>query len=155
MAFCSNCGTQLLEGSAFCSRCGRGTSSVAPISGSSPGLSDNAAGALAYVTIIPAILFLLIDPYKQKPFVRFHAFQSIFFCVTAFAVGVALSLIPFLGFFGWASLLLLVRLGFFVIWVVLVVKASQGKIWELPVIGALAKQQAGSQGASGPGQAYS
>ena len=40
------------------------------------GLSDNAAGALAYVTIIPAIVFLLVEPYNKNSFVRFHAWQS-------------------------------------------------------------------------------
>jgi uncharacterized membrane protein len=118
-------------------------------------LTDNAAGALAYVTIIPGIVFLLIDPYKQKHFVRFHAFQSIFFSIAAFAVSFALALVPFLGFIGWASLLMLVRLGFFAIWVVLVVNAANGKMWELPVIGSFAKQQARVQSAGATGQTSS
>ena len=41
------------------------------------GLSDTAAGALAYITFIPAIIFLVMPPYNTKPFIRFHAFQSI------------------------------------------------------------------------------
>ena len=36
------------------------------------GLSDNAAGALAYVTIIPAIIFLVVEPYNKNSFIRFH-----------------------------------------------------------------------------------
>src|SRR5579872_5032767 len=39
---------------------------------------DNLIAALAYVTFIPAILFVLIEPFKRNRFVRFHAFQSIF-----------------------------------------------------------------------------
>jgi len=31
------------------------------------GLSDNAAGALAYVTIIPAIIFLIVEPLTRTP----------------------------------------------------------------------------------------
>ena len=27
------------------------------------GLSDNAAGGLSYITIIPAIVFLILEPY--------------------------------------------------------------------------------------------
>ncbi len=42
------------------------------------GLSDNAAGAIAYITIIPAIIFLIVEPYNKNSFVRFHAWQSIF-----------------------------------------------------------------------------
>ena len=39
------------------------------------GLSDNAAAGIAYITIIPAIVFLIIEPFKRSPFVRFHAWQ--------------------------------------------------------------------------------
>ena len=42
------------------------------------GLTDNAAGAVAYITIVPAIVFLVIPPYNTNPYVRFHAWQSIF-----------------------------------------------------------------------------
>jgi len=42
------------------------------------GLSDNAAGALAYVTIIPAIIFLIVEPFNKNSYVRFHSWQSIF-----------------------------------------------------------------------------
>ena len=48
------------------------------------------AGALAYlVGAITGILFLVIDPFKSDRFVRFHAFQSIFFNLAwiAFARG--------------------------------------------------------------------
>ena len=52
------------------------------------GLSDNAAGAIAYITIIPAIIFLLVEPYNKSSFVRFHAWQSIFLGIAAIAVGI-------------------------------------------------------------------
>ena len=41
------------------------------------GLSDNAASALAYVTFIPAIIFLVLAPYNQKPVIKFHAIQEL------------------------------------------------------------------------------
>ena len=41
------------------------------------GLSDTAASALAYVTFIPALIFLLVAPYNQKPDIRFHAIQEL------------------------------------------------------------------------------
>jgi uncharacterized membrane protein len=50
------------------------------------GLSDNAAGAIAYITIIPAIIFLAVDPYKNSSYVRFHAWQCIFLCIAAVAL---------------------------------------------------------------------
>ncbi len=33
--------------------------------------------ALAYVTVIPAIVFLLVKRFRQNRFIRFHAWQSL------------------------------------------------------------------------------
>ena len=61
------------------------------------GLSNEAAGALAYVTIVPAIIFLLIEPYNKNSSVRFHSWQSIFLGIAAFAVNTVLTIIPVIG----------------------------------------------------------
>jgi uncharacterized membrane protein len=105
-------------------------------------LPNNVAGALAYVTPIPAIIFLLIDPFKTIRFVRFHSLQSIIFCVTAFVLQFALGIVSIvLGFMGIAFIGLLgtlISLGIFVLWIVLVIKAYQGQEFQLPVISGLA-----------------
>ena len=65
------------------------------------GLSDNAASGLAYLTFIPAIIFLAVPPYNQSPTVRFHSWQSIFLAIAWFAVWVVLvvvGMIPFVNF---------------------------------------------------------
>ena len=49
-----------------------------------PGLSDNSIGALAYCTPFPAIFFLAIHRYNKRPYVRFHAWQSLVFFAFAF-----------------------------------------------------------------------
>jgi uncharacterized membrane protein len=100
------------------------------------GLSDTAAGALAYITIIPAIIFLVMAPYNTKPFVRFHAFQSIGLFVLWFCAGFVIW-IPFLG---WA-----VGLALLVCWVLCILKASQGSRLKLPVISDFAAKQSGYQ----------
>src|SRR5229473_3317459 len=46
----------------------------------SSGMQNNVAAALSYITIV-GIVFLLIEPYNKIRFVRFHAFQSVFFAV--------------------------------------------------------------------------
>ena len=38
-------------------------------------LAENIAGALAYLTFIPAIAFLVLDPYNKNRFARFHSVQ--------------------------------------------------------------------------------
>jgi uncharacterized membrane protein len=110
------------------------------------GLADNVAGALAYVTIIPAILFLVLEPFNRRRFIRFHSFQCIFFAIAWTVVWIVLAFIGHIPFLGWATLLLwpLISLAGFVIWLILVIKAYQGKMFKLPMIGDMAEQQAGA-----------
>jgi uncharacterized membrane protein len=110
------------------------------------GLADNVAGALAYVTIIPAIVFLVVEPFNRKRFVRFHSFQCIFFWVAWMVLWIVLSIIAHIPFLGWATYLIwpLISLIGFIIWLILVLKAYQGQMFKLPVIGDMAEQQAGA-----------
>jgi uncharacterized membrane protein len=112
------------------------------------GLSDNAAGAIAYITIIPAIVFLVLPPYNTSSFVRFHAWQSIFLNLASIVLVIALSFFTVFGLmFGAFFFLLLTRLiwlAWFVVWVICVVKAVNGQRYKLPLIGDLAEKQAGS-----------
>ncbi|MFZ0687048.1 MAG: DUF4870 domain-containing protein [Terriglobales bacterium] len=146
MAFCPTCGTQIPDGT-ICPKCSagrdQGPNSLAP---AGAGLADNVAGALAYVTIIPAIVFLVLEPFNRKRFVRFHAFQCLFFTVAWIVIEIGLSFIAHIPLLGWATVLLwpLVGLAGFVIWLILVLKAYQGQMFKLPVIGDMAEQQAGA-----------
>jgi len=151
-SFCTNCGTQLPDGAHNCPSCGTAVGgvgpapAVAPTTASASGLTDNVAGLLAYITIIPAIIFLVIEPYNRSRFIRFHAFQSIFFHVGILIIYVVLGVISALPVLGWAFFLLwpLVGLGFLVLWILLLVKAYGGQMWKLPVVGDLAEKQAGA-----------
>lgn len=109
------------------------------------GLSDNAAGGIAYLTIIPAIVFLIIEPFKKSSYVRFHAWQSIFFFVAwalvDILVGVVQNLAPSAVFLT-LTLLQLVGLAFFVVWLIVLINAFSGKRIKLPIIGNVAQQQA-------------
>ena len=116
------------------------------------GMTDNLAGLLCYLAgIITGILFLVIEPYNKSKFVRFHAFQSIFLFVAWIGVWIVLAIFSMilhlvLGFWTAASLVGLlhtaVGLGFFVLWILLMVKAYQGQKFSLPIIGAIAEKQA-------------
>ncbi len=101
------------------------------------GLADNAAAALAYLTIIPAILFLVLEPYNRKPFIRFHAFQCIALSVVGF-VGSMLIVIPIIG---WLIDLVLFPV-LFVCWLLCVINAYQGKLFKLPILGAFVENLA-------------
>lgn len=102
------------------------------------GLTDNNAAGLAYVTIIPAIIFLVVAPYNQKPLIRFHAWQSIFLNIAWFAISI-IAIIPILGWliFAVGSLIL------FVAWIIVLLKALKGERYKLPLIGDIAEKQAG------------
>lgn len=150
MAFCTNCGGQVTEGATVCTTCGRAVGQTAgagaPVSPAvSPttatvggGLTENIAGMLAYITFIPAIIFLVLEPYNKNRFVRFHAFQCIFLSVVLFVIHLALMFIPLLG---WA-VSSLVSLAGFVLWLVCLIQAYGGKMWKIPVIGEMAEKQA-------------
>lgn len=116
------------------------------------GLQPNVAGALAYlVGFITGIIFLVIDPFKNDRFVRFHAFQSIFFHLTWIGfwiawtiVGIVLGAVSHgLFFIIQVPVHLLIWLGGFCLWLYLMYSAYQGKKVQLPVIGPLAARQAG------------
>jgi uncharacterized membrane protein len=121
---------------------------AAPVAAASSGLSENAAGAIAYLTIIPAIIFLVIEPYNKIPFVKFHSWQSIGLGVAAFLlqiivsmVQIALHFIP--GIFLLFTLVhLVVAVGLFLIWLLVILKASKGEWYKLPIIGEFAEKQA-------------
>ena len=114
-------------------------------------MAENVAGMLAYFTIIPAIIFLLIEPYNRNRFVRFHSFQCLFTAVALIVVDIALAivssilhLIPFLGWIVAAILWPLYGLATLALWLLLVIKAYQHEMFKLPFVGDLAEKQAGS-----------
>ncbi len=111
---------------------------VPPPVTASGGLSINSAAALSYLTFIPAIIFLVVEPYNKSVFVRFNAIQCIAFSVIAFGVHIVLLFIPIIG---WLISLVL-TLVFFVLWVMCIMKASKGEWYKLPVIGDFAMGQA-------------
>ncbi len=113
------------------------------------GLSDTAAAAIAYITIIPALIFLIIEPYNKIPFVRFHSIQCLGLAVVSFVLhmgvyilGSILRVIPIFGAIIGGLLHLAVMVCIFVAWLMCIVKASQGQWFKLPVIGDFAEKQA-------------
>ena len=119
--------------------------SAAPPTATSTGLTPNAAAAIAYITFIPAIIFLMIEPYNKIPLVRFHSFQSIGLAVAAFVLHIAASMLlyPF-GFLMHSMIQSLISLGLFIIWIIVILKASKGEWYKLPIIGDFALKQAQS-----------
>jgi uncharacterized membrane protein len=149
MPHCSKCGTAVADNAAFCPSCGAtqgAAATVSPAISSQTGMSENVAGLLCYLLgWITGLIFYLID---KRPFVRFHAAQSI-------VVFGGLNIISYvLGMFlgvsvmahGWTGagtgviLIHLLHLVTFVLWIFLMVKAYQGERFRVPVAADLADQ---------------
>jgi len=154
MPFCGKCGANVTEGTAFCGGCGAPVASAPggpPVPASGTALASNVAATLSYVLgFITGVIFLVLDPYKNDRFVRFHAFQSIFFSVALMVFwfvwnGVFWTL--FMGMhFLWVILSLvgmLVSLGALLLWLFLMYKAYNNERYMLPIIGEIAAKQAG------------
>jgi len=116
-------------------------------------MTNNVAGLLCYVFgFITGIVFLVLEPYNKNRFVRFHAFQSIFFSVACIIIswivgGIFLSLLfsPGVGLWGLISLVMLViRIAMFAAWLFLMYKAYNNEEYKLPFIGDIAAKQAGA-----------
>jgi len=161
MTFCAGCGSAITQGSGFCAGCGKPVATVsqgevaaAPAVISSPaasGLTPNLAGALAYILgLITGVLFLVLEPYKRDPFVRFHAMQSVLYsaAVIVFSIAWRIMVSILSDINPWLALAtfpirLLISLGFFGLWLFVMYQAHSGREYRIPFIGALAAKQIG------------
>jgi uncharacterized membrane protein len=144
---CPHCAAQMPRTAAFCPGCGRSMHAQPKAEGRVGPLPESIAGGLAYVTFIPAILFLFLEPYKSNRFVRFHSFQCLFAYVAAIVIGAvlrlvsfALFIIPVLGPLLVVLVDVVVGLAALFVWLVLLVKALQGEWFKLPLLGDFAER---------------
>lgn len=109
------------------------------------GLSENATCGLAYLTFIPAIIFLVTAPYNQNPKIRLHSWQSIFLAIAAIAASIALTVIWMIPVVNLINIVLqpVVWLAFFALWLVVMINAFVGKTIKIPLLYDLAAKQAG------------
>jgi uncharacterized membrane protein len=139
MPFCKACGQEIGNAN-FCPKCGANQTASAPapvMPAVSPteSLQENVAGLLCYlVGWITGIIFLLID---KRPWVRFHAAQSIAVFGGLTVIRIALGMFHFVGgLIGWGFfglLFTLLWLGTVVLWIVLMAKAFQHQTWRVPI----------------------
>jgi uncharacterized membrane protein len=111
-----------------------------------PGFSDNGIAALAYITFVPAMFFLILSRYKHRSYVRFHAWQSILLDLFAFTASLVLTLLAEPALHSGAYFLLgAARVSWglwFGLWVATSICALSGKRLRIPVIGRMAERLA-------------
>ncbi len=100
------------------------------------GLDENIASFLCYLIIwITGIIIYLLE--KENKMVKFHALQSVL-------VFLPLNILYWiLGYIFWWSgigyiLTMIVGIGMFILWIVLMIKAYQGERYKLPIVGDIA-----------------
>lgn len=154
MAFCAKCGGSLTEGAAYCPSCGtavEATPATTPPGAQAAPMSSNVVATLCYLGwFVTAIVFLVLEPYRRDPFVRFHAFQSIFVSAAAVILLMAWSvvyrvlLLISLGLLDAIGSLVttIIYLGLFVLWLFMMYKAYNNERFMLPWVGPLADKQA-------------
>ena len=157
MVHCPKCGVSLSPQVRFCDKCGQEqpVANWQSSAATQSGLSENAAATLSYsLWWITGIIFFLID---KRPYVRFHAAQSIVIFgglhLIRAVVGMFFGLGWFMGSFhgiehvgsfgvGLALLIILSFVGF-ILWIVCMVKAYQGERFMVPIAGDIAVNLAG------------
>ena len=171
MVHCTKCGAEVPDTAQFCQRCGQPQGVPPAGSGFRPaapppyqpatgGLSEHIAATLSYVLgWLTGIIFYLID---SRPYVRFHAAQSIVTFGGLHIIRIVLAMIFGLGWafggfgpfgghgvghfagFGFGLMLLaLIGLVSFVLWIVCMIKAFQGERFMVPIAGDIAANLAG------------
>ena len=153
MAHCTKCGAVVADNAAFCAGYGApqtasGAAPSAAPSASSGGatasqpMAENVAGLLCYALAwVTGLIFYFID---KRPYVRFHATQSIvifgglqiiYFVVFGFGIAGGLAGLGFIWLF-----YALVDLVAFILWIVLMIKAYQGERFRVPVAADIAEK---------------
>jgi uncharacterized membrane protein len=104
-------------------------------------MSENVAGLLCYVLgWITGLIFYFID---KRPFVRFHAAQSmvVFGGLTIIRIALGMMFVTGTGFHmtGFGLLALVSLLGV-ILWILLMIKAYQGEKYRVPIAADLADQ---------------
>ncbi len=155
MAHCTKCGAAIADNAAFCGSCGS-AQSAAPSAGSAPPpasaapaqsqMSENVAGFLSYLLWwVTGLIFYFID---KRPYVRFHAAQSIVVFGGLSILHVVIGIFVTASFFagGWTGfsfgglLLSLIDLVGLILWILLMIKAYQGERFRMPVAADLAEK---------------
>jgi uncharacterized membrane protein len=155
MAFCTKCGASVADGTSFCGACGapqtsasndQPSTTAAAAPAQTQQMAENIAGLLSYVLgWITGLIMYFVD---KRPYVRFHAAQSIvvfgalhillfvfgmFFGISLLAGGLA-------GFTVGYAIQFLISIAAFVLWMLLMVKAYQGERFRVPLAADIAER---------------
>lgn len=99
-----------------------------------PSDTGKVLAGLGYIFWPVALIAILIEPYKNEKFVRYHAVQALGLAIAGIVIGVIAN-IPVLGWI----LGMVAGIALFVLAIMGAIKAFQGQYYELPVVYGLVK----------------
>ena len=149
MPHCTKCGAAVADNAGFCPSCGApqagaGAGAAIPAASAQSGMAENVAGALCYVLgWVTGLIFYFID---KRPFVRFHAAQSIVTFGGLQVIGIVVGMLFGISLMGGGlggmsigfGLFRLLQLVGLILWILLMIKAYQGEKFRVPVAADLA-----------------
>ena len=141
MPHCTKCGAALADNAGFCPNCGAAQAGASGASTSTvqTGMQENVAALLTYVLgWITGLIFFIID---KRPFVQFHAKQSIVVFGGLSILRILLGVFLGVSFVGGATgglsvavaLFDLVYLAGVILWIVCMIKAYQRERFRVPI----------------------
>lgn len=157
MLYCSNCGGPVTPSDAFCGKCGtRQPGAAAPGASAPPpgtslrnlgdSFSPTTAATLCYVPWVGwlmALVVLATERFRRERDARFHAFQGLYLFVAWQIVDRVL--VPIFRYGPLSGIAWPLRLAVFGAAIFMLVKASQGERFKLPLLGDLAEKSANEQ----------
>ncbi|HEY3993830.1 MAG TPA: DUF4870 domain-containing protein [Ktedonobacteraceae bacterium] len=122
---------------------------ASPLGPTTINMEPNVAAGVSYLTWIVGLIFFLVE--KQNRFVRFNAMQELLLTGATVILWIVVSILttifafvaPILGAI-LGFLLWIVWIAAFVLWIICIVNAFQGKYFKIPFIGDYAERWSGS-----------
>ncbi len=145
--FCAKCGNRLTPGNFTAeSRAARPEEPAPNLPYPAPGaMEDHVAAMLCYIPFIgwlPALVFLVTDPYRRNRGLRFHTFQSLFTFAAVILIDAALGIVSVGATLRWVDeLQQIFYLAVVVLFVVMMIKTYQRQNIRLPLVGDWAARQ--------------
>ena len=159
MPYCVNCGNQVLADARFCAACGSPQAVPAspgavpppqpPPSFDVPGIDARTAATLCYVPIfgwLGSLFVLASDRFRRDTVSRFHAFQGLYLFVAWMVIQWVFA--PIGRHTYWVvgiNPVKLAQVGLYGVWIFMLVKTWNRKMFKLPLIGEWADRSVSEQ----------
>lgn len=95
---------------------------------------DRAAAVICYFGLLGFIIALVIHNQKKTRIGAFHMRQSLGMMISGFAFAFLYIILAFIPIIGWLAIVV-IALGMFVLFIMGIVNAAQGKFVPIPILG--------------------